>query len=61
MKSQKFRKKLTFDKQTIAHLSNFEISDVLGGRPADTIPASKPLQSGCQACPTFTCNTCVTC
>jgi hypothetical protein len=53
MKAKKFRKKLTFNKQTIAHLSNFEINGVLGGRPADTVPASEPLLSRCPVCPTF--------
>ncbi len=51
MKAKKFRKKLTFNKQTIAHLSNLEINGVLGGRPADTVPDT----SGIPVCPTITC------
>ncbi len=55
MKTKKLSKKLGFNKQTIAHLSNFEINDVLGGRPADTVPVT----SGVPGCPTFniTCRT----
>jgi hypothetical protein len=51
MKAKKLRGKLSFNKQTIAHLGNFEIKDVLGGIPGDTVPNN----SGYPVCPTFTC------
>lgn len=55
MKAKKFRKKLTFNKQTIAHLSNFEINDVLGGYTPKPGPVTDPL-SVCIGCPpTYTC------
>jgi hypothetical protein len=55
MKAIKFRKKLTFNKQTIAHLSKFEINDVRGGGPTEPGPTMEPL-SVCTGCfPTYTC------
>ena len=51
MKAKTFRKKLSFNKKTIAHLSNLEINGVLGGQNGDTVP----ITSGIPVCPTFTC------
>ncbi|MGD2085622.1 MAG: class I lanthipeptide [Candidatus Aminicenantes bacterium] len=56
MKAKKFRKKLSVNKQTIAHLSNFEMNDVPGGQDRETIPTS--LKSDCPAC--ITINNCIT-
>ena len=53
MKAKKLRGKLSFNKQTIAHLSNLEINGVHGGQGEETIPASEPLLSRCPVCPTF--------
>jgi natural product precursor len=53
MKIKKIRKKLTFNKETIAHLSNIEIKDVFGG--GGEIPPASRHDSGCIVCETFTC------
>lgn len=53
MKTKKLRKKLTFNKETIAQLSNFEINDVLGGQGFE--PPASNHNSGCQNCHTYTC------
>jgi hypothetical protein len=53
MKVKKIRKKLTFNKETIAHLGNIEKKDVMGGGGIEK-PASG-FNSGCQGCYTYTC------
>lgn len=53
MKVKKIRKKLSFNKETIAHLGNIEISHVIGGG-GDNQPASA-YNSGCIVCHTYTC------
>ena len=56
MKVKKIRKKLSVNKETIAHLGNIEISYVLGGIDDIIKPASYILiNSGCEGCHTYTC------
>jgi hypothetical protein len=70
MKTKKFAKKLTLNKNTIANLSNGQLGHVKGGC-VDTYPSCPILPisddcvtlrfTGCAVCPTNTCVTCVSC
>ena len=62
MKTKKFAKKLTLNKNTIANLSNGQLVKIKGG-VADTEHLCVPsfTLTNCDECPSYTCETCSTC